>query len=389
MGRRKIQRIGDQLDSLEDDEFAATLIRLRDRYFKGNRRVAKELIRYVAYLKTYGWFKYYFLIYELVRACREHNMYVTVRADKLQGTVFSAICDLVPGDREAMMDNPDEYLNDTGNRIPGFATICCAPSLRPLVLRSMMKTMNAVVRTHSAIAFTDAHDIDASSLGILFNANMIDQADIVLTHKGCKKYMFWKHPFIDVCNDMICIPVEPRRSCELPGLVSYMAQALCPLDQAMSLYPAEFYASLIRCCSSDRVDFETATSLAARANELVLLPHINYSQAKCWVTDYDGQRSIILGLSDIDGVDIDDARSIISERKESGPFIDQDDFISRCQGRVVNPSVIRSIIHSGASITHDSVFLQRCFQYNSTLFARSYDYSQTSLNIMLNDVLLD
>lgn len=388
-GRRKTVKIGMQLDALDNDEFSAKLIQLRDTYAKGNRVIANLLARDVKYLKQEGWYKYYFLIYELVRACHDNNMYVYVRAPYIQGSIMSALCDFVPGDRDALISNPDKFAEDSARHIPGFATICCSPSLRPLVLRSMMKTTNAVVRTHSAIAFTDSNDIDGSSLGILFNENMIDMADIVLTHKGCKKYMYWKHPFTSVCNDMICIPVEGRRSCDLLGTFSYMARTICSVDQAKSLFPAEFYASLIRCCSDDTNDFEAATSMAARANELVLLPHVNYSQSRCWVTDYDGQRSIILGLSDIQGVDIDDAKAIIAERKESGPFLDQDDFISRCQGRVVNPSVIRSIIHSGASITHDSVFLQRCFQYNSTLFARSYRYTDRSLDIMVNDMLLD
>lgn len=388
-GRSKKLKIGTQLDALDNDEFSAKLIQLRNMYAKGNRDIADALKRDTFYLRQTGWYKYYYLLYELVRACHDNNMYVYVAAPHLQGSIISALCDLVPGDRDALVNDPVEYAKANSRHVPGFATVCCSPSLRPLVLRSMMKTTNAVVKTHSAIAFTDNSDIDGSSLGILFNENMIDMADIVLTHKGCKKYMYWKHPFTPVCNDMICIPVEGRRSCDLLGTFSYMAQTICPVDQAKSLFPAEFYASLIRCCSSDPNDFEAATSMAARANELVLLPHINYSQSRCWVTDYDGQRSIILGLSDIQGVDIDDAKAIIAERKESGPFLDQDDFISRCQGRVVNPSVIRSIIHSGASITHDSVFLQRCFQYNSTLFARSYEYTERSLDMMVNDMLLD
>lgn len=388
-GRSKKLKIGSQLDALDNDEFSAKLIQLRNIYAKGNRDIADALKRDTFYLRQTGWYKYYYLLYELVRACHDNNMYVYVAAPHLQGSIISALCDLVPGDRDALVNDPVGYVKANSRHVPGFATICCSPSLRPLVLRSMMKTTNAVVKTHSAIAFTDNNDIDGSSLGILFNENMIDMADIVLTHKGCKKYMYWKHPFTPVCNDMICIPVEGRRSCDLPGTFSYMAQTICSIDQAKSLFPAEFYASLIRCCSSDPNDFEAATSMAARANELVLLPHINYSQSRCWVTDYDGQRSIILGLSDIQGVDIDDAKAIIAERKESGPFIDQDDFISRCQGRVVNPSVIRSVIHSGASITHDSVFLQRCFQYNSTLFARSYEYTERSLDMMVSDMLLD
>ena len=386
MAARKKYTIGDQLDSLQDDEFSAKLVSLMHECVSDNLAVRTTLSQQVHWLKRAGMFKYYFLVYELVKACHEHNMYVSVNAKFLNNTVLSALCDLIPGDREKLIADPEGYVSGSRRKEPGFATITCAPSLRPVFLRSMMKTMNATVRLHTAVAFRDNDDIDGSSLGILFNVNPIDMADIVLTHRGCHKYMPWKHPFIDVCNDMICIKVEGRVSMELPGTFSYLAQTLCPMSQAPSLYPAEFYASLIRCCSSNQADFETATALAVKANELVLLPHINYSKSKCWVIDYDGQRSVILGLSDIDGLDIDDAKAIIAERKDNGPFLDQEDFVRRCQGRVLTDQAIRSVIHSGASITHDSVFLQRCFQYNATLFSRSYSYSPKSLDVLIDEV---
>lgn len=374
----------DILDAFDDREFEAELLRKLTDRFGDNRELRGQLTRDIKTVKRYDYFKYYQLIYKLLKAAREHNMYVDVAGEGLGQQLFFNLCGFV--------SDADTYTADQlmGVYVKSFkpspVEIRCAPSLRPLVLRSMMKTKDATVRIHSAIAVRDPMDIDNTSLGILFNAGNIDTHDIVLTHKGCKKYMPWPNRFIPVCNDMVCVPVTGYRSLELMGTTCYLAQTLCTPDQAKQLYPAEFYASLIRCCSGDPNDFETATALAAKANELVLLPHVNHSQAKCWVIDYDGQRSIILGLSDIQGVDLEDARSIIAERKDNGPFLDIGDFITRCSGRVVNSSVIDAVVHSGAAYTDPSIFLQRCFQFNSALFSRSYRYDNHSLDMIINEV---
>lgn len=374
----------DILDAFDDREFEAELLRKLTDRFGDNRELRGQLTRDIKTVKRYGYFKYYQLIYKLLKAAREHNMYVDVAGEGLGQQLFFNLCGFV--------SDADTYTADQlmGVYVKSFkpspVEIRCAPSLRPLVLRSMMKTKDATVRIHSAIAVRDSMDIDNTSLGILFNAGNIDTHDIVLTHRGCKKYMPWPNRFIPVCNDMVCVPVTGYRSLELMGTTCYLAQTLCTPDQAKQLYPAEFYASLIRCCSDDPNDFETATALAAKANELVLLPHVNHSQAKCWVIDYDGQRSIILGLSDIQGVDLEDARSIIAERKDNGPFLDIGDFITRCSGRVVNSSVIDAVVHSGAAYSDQSIFLQRCFQFNSALFSRSYRYDNHSLDMIINEV---
>ena len=374
----------DILDSLDDRDFEAELLRNFTDRFGSDRELRRMLTRDISNVKRYGYFKYYQLIYKLLKAAREHNMYVDVAGDGLGQQLFFNLCGFA-ADADAYSA---EHITGVHTKSfkPSPVEIRCAPSLKPLVLRSMMKTKDATVRLHSAIAVKDPMDVDNTSLGILFNAGNIDMHDIVLTHKGCKKYMPWPNRFIPVCNDMVCVPVTGYRSLELMGTTCYLAQTLCTPDQAKQLYPAEFYASLIRCCSDDPNDFETATALAAKANELVLLPHVNYSQAKCWVVDYDGQRSIMLGLSDIQGVDLEDARSILAERKDNGPFLDMNDFVSRCSGLVVNSSVIDAVIHSGSAHVDQHTFLQRCFQYNSALFSRSYRYDHHSLDMIINEV---
>ena len=374
----------DILDSFDDRDFEAELLRNFTDRFGVDYELRRMLTRDINKVKRYGYFKYYQLIYKLLKAAREHNMYVDVAGDGLGQQLFFNLCGFA-ADAETYSVEQLTGVH-TKSFKPSPVEIRCAPSLKPLVLRSMMKTKDATVRLHSAIAVKDPMDIDNTSLGILFNAGNIDMHDIDLTHKGCKKYMPWPNRFIPVCNDMVCVPVTGYRSLELMGTTCYLAQTLCTPDQAKQLYPAEFYASLIRCCSDDPNDFETATALAAKANELVLLPHVNYSQAKCWVIDYDGQRSIMLGLSDIQGVDLEDARSILAERKDNGPFIDQQDFVSRCSGRVVNSSVIDAVIHSGSAHVDQHTFLQRCFQYNSALFSRSYKYDHHSLDMIVNEV---
>ena len=374
----------DILDSFDDRDFEAELLRNFTDRFGSDRELRRLLTSDISKIKRAGYFKYYQLIYKLLKAAREHNMYVDVAGDGLGQQLFFNLCGFV-SDAETYSVEQLTGVH-TKSFKPSPVEIRCAPSLKPLVLRSMMKTKDATVRLHSAIAVKDPMDIDNTSLGILFNAGNIDMHDIVLTHKGCKKYMPWPNRFIPVCNDMVCVPVTGYRSLELMGTTCYLAQTLCTPDQAKQLYPAEFYASLIRCCSDDPNDFETATALAAKANELVLLPHVNYSQAKCWVVDYDGQRSIMLGLSDIQGVDLEDARSILAERKDNGPFFDINDFVSRCSGRVVNSSVIDAVIHSGSAYVDQHTFLQRCFQYNSALFSRSYRYDHHSLDMIVNEV---
>lgn len=386
MPRRKTVNLDfkDILDSLDDRDFDAELLRKFTNRFGDNRELRGMLARDINKIKRAGYFKYYHLIYRLLKAAREHNMYVDVAGDGLGQQLFFNLCGFV--------SDADSYTAEQLSAVhkrtftPSPVEIRCAPSLQSMVLRAMMKTTDSTVMLHSAIAVRDPYDIDHTSLGILFNANPIDMHDIILTHKGCRKYMPWQNKFIPVCNDMVCVPVSGYRSLELMGVCCYLAQSLVSLDQAKQLYPAEFYASLIRCCSDDPNDFETATALAAKANELVLLPHVNRSQSKCWITEYDGQRSIMLGLSDIQGVDLEDAQSIIAERKDNGPFVDMGDFISRCSGRVVSSSVIDSVIHSGAAYADEAIFLKRCFQYNSTLFSRSYRYDHHSLDMIVNEV---
>ena len=85
MPRRKTVNLDfkDILDSLDDRDFDAELLRKFTDRFGDNRELRDMLVRDIKKIKRAGYFKYYHLIYRLLKAAREHNMYVDVAGDGL------------------------------------------------------------------------------------------------------------------------------------------------------------------------------------------------------------------------------------------------------------------------------------------------------------------
>lgn len=374
---KKYDPITDQLDFLDEREMTATLTNaLRDQgYFEG-ATTSKEGIRArklmsadITIMRNAGMYSYFYLMYLLIKQCRESHIFVTADESVYDCSRAASLLGLTLGGVDP--DGPAP----TGKFKPVPSPIYCAEGFKHRALRAMMMPNRPDIGAHIAIGYSDTSDVPGSVFGLMVSSGFMNNHDGMLDYKGISRYFYFKHTPRDIMSDFVCYFVKETRTLNVIGVANYLTQVNVPPDQYPSLFPTEWYAALLRDARTPD-ERQSAAEEAVSHNELVLLPHINLSRVKTWVTTIDGQRSIILGLSDIEGIDEDDARAIIAERSENGDFIDQHDFISRCQGRCIGYDQVRSVIHSGASLTDESTFMRRCFQYNSTLYSHVYKPSQ-------------
>ncbi len=111
-------------------------------------------------------------------------------------------------------------------------------------------------------------------------------------------------------------------------------------------YPKEFMASLL---TADQNDIERIGFLindCKKMNLEVLPPDINESFMGFSVVPEKPQ--IRFGLSAIKNVGLKIVEDIVNERKENGPFISLDDFLTRVDSQSLNKKSIESLILSGA-----------------------------------------
>lgn len=117
-------------------------------------------------------------------------------------------------------------------------------------------------------------------------------------------------------------------------------------------YPVEFMAALMNSASGDveRIAFLIEE---CRSNDIeVLPPDINESKEKFAVTatynqETDGGK-IRFGLAAIKNVGENVVKSVISERKDHGPYKDIEDFVIRVESKDLNRKTLESLIKGGA-----------------------------------------
>lgn len=135
-------------------------------------------------------------------------------------------------------------------------------------------------------------------------------------------------------------------------------------------YPGVFWYTKLRQVNMDRDGARFLSECVADGN-IIFLAHANYSDVDYSLRRVEGEDVIQTGLSNLKGVGGKAAAEIVEERKRNGIFISYDDFIDRCQSRVVNSKVIRILKEQGAIEFNKKVYLDRVTKYNSSLYMKS------------------
>lgn len=133
---------------------------------------------------------------------------------------------------------------------------------------------------------------------------------------------------------------------------------------------AEFWFSKMK-HSGDDSNYAKCCINAVKDDIFIFLPHVNYSTPKTRIRKFEGEKTLQQGLSDIKGVGEKASAEIMAERKRGGIFTSLDNFIDRCQGRVVNKGVVAKLQEQGALVFDKEIYLKRCMKYNSTLLSKS------------------
>lgn len=387
MARKKADPISDQFKCVNTRELTALSTRLlrEQGYFEGPSTtkdaiaVRKIVAKDIDALKAAGMYEYFYAMYMMFNACQSDHLLLAVDDAMYQDSRLASLL----GMTTAGVSPVSKKKARRASYAP--APLYCAEGFRHRILRCIVKKIELKYRTHMVIAYTDPKDIPGSSFGVMFADEMMNNHDGLVEYKGLARYFYFPHEARDVMSDMVCFFIRETRSLNVYANSMYLTQVNMSEDQYKNMFPTEWHASTIRDARTNE-EFQSAVEDASRHNELVLLPHVNLSKAKTWVTNAYGQRSIILGLSDIDGIDIDDAKSIIQERLQYGTFLSREDFITRCRGRVLSDYQLTQVTRSGAACIDDDIYMQRNFQYNSTLYSHVYVPSQYIM--MSDDTLL-
>lgn len=382
------RQITTQLESVNAKELVATSTRaLRDKgYFTGPTTTpegitARKIIAAdIDKLKRAGMAEYFYLMYLFIKRCNENSLLLCLDDKIYTDSQLATLLDM-----QTVGAKPLSQVN--GNFKPKLAPMYCAVGHRHMVLRAMMMPNRPDLGAHMAIGYSDPQDIPCSSFGVMYSSGFMNNHDGMVEYDGLDRYFYFRHKPNDVMSDFVCFFVRETPVLNVIANAFYLTKTRMSPDQYRAYFPTEWYASLIRDAQTQE-EFDRATEEAASRSELVLLPHVNRSHSKTWVTRYDGQRVIILGLSNIQGLDEEDAKSIIADRKEYGLYEDEADFVSRCSGRVISRDKVDAVLHSGASIVDDSVWMQRNFQFNSSLFSRVQKPTITVKTLMDEDDLL-
>ena len=135
-------------------------------------------------------------------------------------------------------------------------------------------------------------------------------------------------------------------------------------------YPAYFWYAKIKYARTDQERDEFCNEAVASDN-LVFLPHVNYSKVGTSIRKVDGELVLQKGLAEIKGIGEKAAQFIVDERKRNGIFRDYDDFYDRCAGRVINKKVLNILFEQGAIEFSKKQYIKRVTAYNAALYSRA------------------
>lgn len=135
-------------------------------------------------------------------------------------------------------------------------------------------------------------------------------------------------------------------------------------------YPTFFWYAKIKYARTDQERDEFCNQAVASEN-LVFLPHVNYSKVGTSIRKVDGELILQKGLAEIKGIGEKAAQYIVDERNKNGIFRDYDEFYDRCVGRVVNKKVLNILFEQGAIEFSKKQYIKRVTAYNSALYSRA------------------
>lgn len=135
-------------------------------------------------------------------------------------------------------------------------------------------------------------------------------------------------------------------------------------------YPTYFWYVKIKYARSDKERDEFCNE-AVKAENIIFLPHVNYSKPTTSIRKVEGELSLQQGLSDLKGIGEKAAQFIYEERRKNGIFVSFDDFYDRCVGRVVNKKVLDILIEQGALEFNKKTYIKRVTAYNTALYSRA------------------
>lgn len=135
-------------------------------------------------------------------------------------------------------------------------------------------------------------------------------------------------------------------------------------------YPTYFWYAKIKYARTDQERDEFCNEAVA-ADNLVFLPHVNYSGVGTSIRKVDGELVLQKGLAEIKGIGEKAAQFIMDERKKRGIFRDYDEFYDRCAGRVVNKKVLNILFEQGAIEFNKKQYIKRVTAYNTALYSRA------------------
>lgn len=136
-------------------------------------------------------------------------------------------------------------------------------------------------------------------------------------------------------------------------------------------YPTYFWYTKIKYARSDQERDEFCIEAVATDN-VVFLPHVNYSQVGTSIRKVDGELILQKGLSEIKGIGEKAAQFIVEERQKNGIFRNYDEFYDRCAGRVVNKKVLNILLEQGAIDFNKKQYIKRVTAYNTALYSRAH-----------------
>lgn len=136
-------------------------------------------------------------------------------------------------------------------------------------------------------------------------------------------------------------------------------------------YPIFFWYAKIKYARSDKERDEFCNE-AAKAGNVLFLPHVNYSKPASSIRKVDGDMVLQQGLSDLKGIGDKAAQFIYEERRKNGVFTSYDDFYDRCVGRVVNKKVLAILQEQGALEFNKKTYIKRTTAYNVALYSRAH-----------------
>lgn len=136
-------------------------------------------------------------------------------------------------------------------------------------------------------------------------------------------------------------------------------------------YPVYFWYAKIKYARDDKERDEFCNE-AAKAGNVLFLPHVNYSKVDTSIRTIEGEEVLQQGLTQIKGVGEKAAQYILEERKKNGVFVSYDDFYDRCVGRVVNKRVLALLEEYGAIEFNKKTYIKRVTAYNTALYSRAH-----------------